>query len=170
MNEENILIIGDDLATEPTNQSASAASTAPANDPGWLGDRQNTFAENFLEKNKTQFQDFERVEREKIACFEQFHTLERETAARRQWFETLQKDIAEYQAADLAAEIFKNMERSGRPLLDIAQSPLISALALIQQHGQTILRLAESHLAALQNKFDAFKSEKQELLKELGLV
>jgi hypothetical protein len=46
----------------------------------------------------------------------------------------------------------------------------LSAAALIQQHGQTILRLAENHLAGLQNKFDAFKSEKQELLKELGLV
>jgi len=170
MNEENILIIGDDLATEQTNQPVPASSAAPANDPSWLGTRKNVVAENFLEKHKTQFQDFERVEREKIACFEQFHALERETTARRQWFDTLQKDLAEYQSADLAAGIFNNMERTGRPLLDIVQNPLFSAAALIQQHGQTILRLAESHLAALQNKFDTFKSEKQEMLKELGLV
>lgn len=165
MNDENILIIGDDLAIEePTN------SITPADDQSWLGNRENALAGHFLEKHKTEFQDFQRVEREKLLCSEQFRAFETELASRRQWLDNLQNEIAEYQAIDLAADLFKNMELTGRPLLEIAQNPLFGGAALIQQHGKKILQLAENHMAGLQNKFDAFKSEQRETLRELKLI
>ena len=169
MNEENILILGDDLATEEPTNSTAVEKTSP-DDQSWLGGRQNAFSENFLAQHKAEFEDFQRREREKLACAEKCRALETELAGRRQWFESLQSDIAEYQAVDLAADIFKNMELTGRPLLEIAQNPLFSGAALIQQHGKRILQLAESHVTGLQNKFDAFKSEKQETLRELKLI
>jgi hypothetical protein len=169
MNEENILIIGDDLAVEaPANSTASEKTSL--DDQSWLGSRQNAFSENFLAQHQAEFEDFQRREREKLACTEQFRSLEAELVSRRQWFESLQSDIAEYQAVDLAADIFKNMELTGRLLLEIAQNPLFSGAALIQQYGKRILQLAENHVAGLQNKFDAFKSEKQATLRELKLI
>jgi len=170
MNEDNILIIADDGAIQTSNPPSSTPEKTVASDESWLGSRQNAFAENFLEKHKTEFQDFERIEREKIACFEQFHALEREIAARRQWLENLQQDIAAYQDVDIAADLFKNMQTTGRPLLELARNPIFAGVALIQKHGKEILQLAEAGANDLQNKFDAFKSEKRELLKELELI
>jgi hypothetical protein len=170
LNDDNILIMADDGATETSTPPSPTPEKATTNDESWLSGRQNAFAENFLEKHKTEFQDFERIEHEKIACFEQFHALEHEIAARRQWLENLQKDIAGYQDVDLAADLFKNMQMTGRPLLEIAQNPVFVGVALIQKHGKKILQLAEADAAILQNKFDTFKSEKRELLKELELV
>jgi hypothetical protein len=143
MNEENILIIGDDLAVEEPTHSTAAGKIA-TDDQSWLGSRGNAFAGNFLEKHNAEFQDFQRLEREKAACAEQFRALETELAGRRQWLESLQSDVADYRAIDLAADIFKNMELTGRPLLEIAQNPLLSGGALIQQHGKGILQLAEN--------------------------
>ena len=171
MNDDNILIIADDGANNQTSTPPLPTPEKTAtNDDSWLGSRQNAFAENFLEKHKTEFQDFERIEREKIACFERFHALEREIAGRRQWLENLQKDIAGCQDEDIAADLFKNMQTTGRPLLEIAQNPLFVGVALIQKHGKKILQLAEADANELQNKFDAFKSEKREVLKELELI
>jgi hypothetical protein len=171
MNDENILIIGDDSAAEqPVNPPVAAAANILTGDDSWLGSRENTLAENFLEKHRTEFQDFERQEREKMACTERFHAWETEIANRRQWLEALQKEIAACRDVDIATDILKNMELSGRPLLEITQNPLFSAAALIQEHGKKLLQLAESQAAVLQKQFDAFKSEKRETLKELGLV
>jgi hypothetical protein len=89
---------------------------------------------------------------------------------RRQWLEALQKEIAACRDVDIPTDILKNMELSGRPLLEIAQNPLFSAAILIQAHGKKLHQLAESQAAGLQKQFDAFKSEKRETLKELGLV
>ncbi len=169
MNEENILIIGDDIAIEESTNPPVSEKTSPG-DQSWLGSRQSAFAENFLGKHQAEFQDFQRREREKLACAEQFNALEAELASRRQWFENFQSDVAEYQVIDLAADIFKSMELTGGPLLEIAQNPLFSGAALIQQHGKRILQLAENHVAGLQNKFEAFKSEKRETLRELKLI
>ncbi len=170
MNDDNILIIADDGAAETSTPPPPAPEKIATSDESWLGNRQNAFAENFLEKHKAEFQDFERIEREKIACFEQFHALEREIAGRRQWLENLQKDIAGYQDVDIAADLFKNMQMTGRPLLEIARDPLFVGVALIQKHGKKILQLAEADATVLQDKFDTFKSEKRELLKELELI
>lgn len=172
MNEENMLIIGDDLAAQPTIDQAIPVPNAPPGDGdgSWLAGRTNALAEKFLQEHQAEFQDYERRERGKTACAGQFHALQAELAARRQWLENLQKDIAEYQALDLGAEIFLNMKRTGRPLPDVAQSQLFSAVALVKQHGKKLLQLAEQETADLQEKFDAFKSANKETLKELGLV
>jgi hypothetical protein len=169
MNDENILIIGDDVAPgEPIN-SAIPEHASP-DDQSWLGNRPDAFARDFLGKHDAEFQAFQRLEREKLTCAEQFHALESELAARRQWLENLRSDIAAYEAIDLAADIFKNMELTGRPLLEIAQNPLFAGAALIQRHGKRILQLAENRAAELQNKFDGFKKEKREMLKEIKLI
>jgi hypothetical protein len=105
-----------------------------------------------------------------MACAERFRVWETEIAARRQWLEALQKEIATCRDVDIATDLLKNMELTGRPLLEIAQNPLFSAAALIQEHGKKLLQLAESHADGLQNQFDAFKSEKRDTLEKLGLV
>jgi hypothetical protein len=171
MNDENILIIGDDSAFEPNlPPAAPAPEKIPTTDESWLGTRKNALAENFLEQHKAEFQDFERREREKLTCAERFHALETELANRRLWLETLEKEIAAYREVDLAADILKNMELTGRPLLEIAQNPLFPAAALIKEHGKKLLQLAENQVAGLQNQFDTFQSEKREMLIELGLI
>ena len=171
MNDENILIIGDDsVAEQPVNPPAPAPDKILTGDESWLGSRKSALAENFLEQHKAEFQDFERHEREKMACAEQFRALETEIAHRRQWLESLQQEIAACGDVDLAADILKNMERTGRPLLEIAQNPLFSAAALIQKHGKELLQLAGCQASDLQKQFDAFKSEKRDALTELGLV
>jgi hypothetical protein len=171
MNDENILIIGDDSAAEETIHSpVPVPDKILTSDETWLSSRKNALAENFLEKHKAEFQDFERQEREKLACAERFHALETEIANRRLWLEALQKEIAACRDVDLAADILKNMELTGRPLLEIAQNPLFSAAALIKEHGKKLLQLAENQAADLQTQCDAFKSEKRDTLKELGLV
>jgi hypothetical protein len=171
MNDENILLIGDDSAAEqPINPPAPAADKILTGDDGWPGSRKNVLAESFLEKHRAEFEHFEQQEREKMACAEQFRALETEIANRRQWLEALQKEIIACRDVDIATDILKNMELSGRPLLEIAQNPLFSAAALIQQHGKKLLQLAESQAAVRQKQFDTFKSEKSDTLKELGLV
>jgi hypothetical protein len=171
MNDENILLLGDDSPTvEPTNPPVSAPRNLLTGDGSWLDSRKNALAENFLEKHKTQFHDFERQEREKMACAEQFHALGTEINGRRQWLEALQTEIAACGDVDIPTDILKNMQLTGRPLLEIAQNPLFSGAALVQQHGKKLLQLAESQAAALQKQFDAFKSEKSDTLKALGLI
>ena len=161
MNDENILLIGDDPAAEqPINPPAPAPDKILTGDESWLDSRKNALAENFLEQHKAEFQDFERHEREKLACAERFHALETEIAGRRQWLEALHAEIVACRDVDIATDLLKNMELTGRPLLEIAQNPLFSAAALIQEHGKKLLQLAESRIAALQKQFDAFKSEK----------
>jgi hypothetical protein len=170
MNDENILILGDDSAAEqPVDPPMPASDNILTGDGSWLGSRKNALAENFLEQHKSEFQDFERHECEKMACAERFRSWETEIANRRQWLESLQQEIAAYRDVDIAADILKNMERTGRPLLEIAQNPLFSAATLIQKHGKELLQLAERQAADLQKQFDAFKSEKREILNELGL-
>lgn len=171
MNEDNILIIGDDTTgAEPITPTSPAAGKTGTGDGSWLGGRSDALAEGFLHQHATEFQDYERREREKRAAAEQFRALESEIASRHQWLEGLQQDIADYEHLDLAADLYKNMQLTGRPLLDIAQNPLFAAAALIKEHGKTVLRLAEKDVAELQNKFTTFKTEQHQLLKELGLV
>ena len=170
MNEENILIIGDDLEQDTNQPARAAGGNSPADDGSWLAGRKNVFAENFLEKHRSEFEDYQRMEREKISCAERFRALDAEITARRQWLESLQAEIATYQTVDIAADIFKNMQLTGQPLLEIAENPLFSAAVLIKEHGKRILHLAEKDVAELQTKFDAFKSEKREVLKELKLT
>jgi hypothetical protein len=159
MNDDNILIIGDDGAGEPNiNEPNPGPEKVLTADASWLGSRNDVVAENFLQKHKTEFQDFERQEREKLACAERFHTLKTEIANRQQWLEGLQTEIALHQNIDLAMDLYKNMQLTGRPLLDIAQSPLFAAAALIQKHGNAVVQLAEKDLAELQDKFDALKA------------
>jgi hypothetical protein len=171
MNDENILLIGDDSAAEqPVNPPVPAADKILTGDESWLDSRKNALAENFLEQHKAEFQDFERREREKMACAERFHALETEIIGRRRCLEALHTEIVACRDVDIATDLLKNMELTGRPLLEIAQNPLFSAAALIQEHGKKLLQLAESRIAALQKQFDAFKSEKSGTLKELRLV
>jgi hypothetical protein len=171
MNDENILIIGDDSATEqPVNPPTPAPDKILSGDESWLDSRKNALAENFLEMHRAEFQDFERQEREKRACAERFQALQNEIASRRQWLESLQNEIAACHDVDIAADILKNMELTGRPLLEIAQNPLFSAATLIQAHGKKLLQLAENQAADLQKQFDTFKSGKRDTLQELGLV
>jgi hypothetical protein len=169
MNDENILILGDD-SHQPLTPSTPTPDKILTADESWLGSRKNVLAENFLEQHKAEFQDFERHEREKLACAEQFRALETEITRRRQWLEALQTEIAACHDVDIAADILKNMELTGHPLLEIAQNPLFSAAALIKEHGKKLLQLAQNQAAALQKQFDTFKSEKRDALKELGLV
>ena|ERR1700733_9270535 len=171
MNDENILIIGDDSTPEqPINPPTPSPDKILSDDESWLGSRKNALAENFLEQHRAEFQDFERHEREKLACAERFQALETEITRRRQWLEALQQEVAACRDVDLATDILKNMELTGRPLLEIAQNPLFSAAALIQEHGEKLLQLAESQAVGLQKQFDTFKAEKRDTLKELGLV
>jgi hypothetical protein len=167
MNDENILIIGDDRHEPlPTTAPADLSNTGQS----WLAGRANIFAGSFLQKHDAEFQDFERTERDKMACTEQFHALKAEITSRQQRLKNLRTEIAAYQAIDISADLFKNMQLSGKPLLEIAQNPLFAAAMLIKQHGGRILKLAENDLADLQNKFDTFKSEKREVLQSLDLV
>jgi hypothetical protein len=166
MNDENILLLGDDSAAEqPVTPPIPATNLIPASDESWLGSRKNALAENFLEQHKAEFQDFERHEREKLACAEQFHALETEITRRQQWLEALRAEIVACRDVDIAADLLKNMELSGRPLLEIAQNPLFSAATLIQKHGKELLQLAEIRTTDLQKQFDTFKSEKSGVLK-----
>jgi hypothetical protein len=169
MNDENILIIGDDGAGEPINSSNAAPEKTSAGDESWLGGRTDAVAENFLRKHKTEFQEFERREREKLACAEQYRALEAEIINRRQWLEGLKSDISAYHNIDLATDLYKNMQLTGRPLLEIAQNPLFAAAALIKEHGKSVLKLAEKDLGDLEEKFETFKAEKGEILKELAV-
>jgi hypothetical protein len=172
MNEENILIIGDDLAGQP-NVNPSTPAQKPdttANEGSWLAGRKDHLAETFLEKHKAEFQEHEQREWEKMKCADRFRALKDEITSRRLWLDNLRNDLAEYQAADVPGEIFKNMQRTGRPLLEIAQSSLFPAVVLIKEHGKKILHLAEKELADLEKKFNAFKDEKREALAELGLI
>ena len=167
MNDENILIIGDDGAgAETANLSVPEKNLAA--DAGWPGGRNDAAAEHFLKKHAAEFRDFEREEREKLARAEQCRAMEMELANRRQWVEGLRNDLAAYRHVDLAADLYKNMQLTGRPLLEIAQSPLFAAAAMIQEHGQGVLKLAEKDLEDLQEKFEVFKAEKGERLKELN--
>src|ERR1700722_10996509 len=110
MNEENIMIIGDDLAIQPATQPASPKEPDPAANEGtWLAGRKSHFTETFLQKHQSEFQDYERREREKMSCADRFRELETELTARRQWLASLRADLAEFQAADIPAEILKNM-------------------------------------------------------------
>ncbi len=171
MNEENILIIGDDFAsTQTTNQPAPVSEqTQTVADGSWLADRKSALAESFLQKHQSEFQDFEQHERKKMACAEHFRTLDAELTTRRQWLETLRNDIAEYQTLDLATVVYQNMRTTGRSLSDITRDPQFSAAVLIKEHGTKILQLAEKEISDLETRFETFKSEKQEELKELGL-
>ncbi len=171
MNEDHLLIIGDDTTSaEPITSTSPAAGKARAGDGSWLDSRNDALAGGFLRQHATEFQDYERHEREKLACAERFHALESEITSRRRSLEGLQQDIADFEHLDLATDIFKNMQLTGRPLLDIAQNPLFAAAALIKEHGKRILHLAEKDVAELQNKFEAFKTEKGEALKEPGVA
>jgi hypothetical protein len=169
MNDENILIIGDDGAGEQ-NINESNPSVETTTDASRPVGRDDAFAENFLQAHKTEFREFERREREKLACAEQFRTLETEITNRRQWLEGLQSDLAAYENIDLATDLYKNMQLTGRPLLDIAQSPLFSAAAIIKENGKHVLHLAEKDLADLEKKFEVLKEKKEEVLRELKLV
>ncbi len=169
MNEENILIIGDDVATpQTTNQPAPVPAQTPA-EGSWLADRKSALTESFLQKHQSEFQDFEQREREKMTCAEHFRTMDAELATRRQWLETLRNDIAEYQTLDLATVVYQNMRTTGRSLSDITRDPQFSAAILIKEHGTKILQLAEKEISDLETRFETFKAEKQEELKELGL-
>ena len=176
-NEQNILIIGDDLPVAASRQSAAnqhpasiATPDQTAHEGSWLAGRTNALAETFLQQHQSEFHDFEQREREKTACAERFQSLETEINSRRQWLETLRHDIAEYQTLDLATVIFKNLRTTGRSLPNIAQDPQLSGAFLIQQHGPKILQLAEKEVADLQAGFNEFKSEKQEMLRDLGIT
>lgn len=168
MNEENLTIIGDDIAVEEQmNPSAVTETPVLATHDGWPASRKNALAETFLRTHKAEFENFERLEIEKQARAEQFRALETELARRRQWLETLREDIATYEEVDIAADIYANMGRTGQSLLDIARNPLFSAAAIIREHGGKIISLAEADLAGLQKNFDAFKGEKNGLLENL---
>ena len=171
MNEEHILIMGDDLAIQPINNQSSPASeqTQAGGDGSWLSDRKSALAESFLQKHQSEFRDFEQREREKMTCAETFRTLDAELTARRQWLETLRNDISEYQTLDLATVVYQNMRTTGRSLSDITRDPQFSAAILIKEHGTKILQLAEKELSDLESRFETLKSDKQEELKELGL-
>jgi hypothetical protein len=170
MNEENILIIGDDVASTQTTKPTPALEQIQTPAEGsWLADRKNALAESFLQKHQSEFQDFEQHERKKMACAEHFRTLDAELTTRRQWLETLRNDIAEYQTLDLATVVYQNMRTTGRSLSDITRDPQFSAAVLIKEHGTKILQLAEKEISDLETRFETFKAEKQEELKELGL-
>lgn len=169
MNEENILIMGDDLAIRPINNQPSPASeqSQATGEGSWLADRKSALAETFLQKHQSEFRDYEQREREKMTCAEHFRAQDAELTARRQWLETLRNDIAAYQTLDLAAVIYQNMRTTGRSLSDIAQDPQFSAAVLIKEHGRKILQLAEKEISDVEARFETFKSEKRETLKEL---
>jgi hypothetical protein len=171
MNEEHILIMGDDLALQPINNQSSPASeqTQASGDGSWLADRKSVLAESFLQKHQSEFHDFEQREREKMACAEHFRTMDADLTARRQWLETLRNDISEYRTLDLATVIYQNMRTTDRSLSDITRDPQFSAAVLIKEHGGKILQLAEKEISDLEAQFETFKSEKLEELKELGL-
>ncbi|MGH7943228.1 MAG: hypothetical protein ACREE6_09200 [Limisphaerales bacterium] len=130
----------------------------------------NVDAEEFLQQHGKEFDSFRERRRRVAAAGGKFHQLKIRIEEERIRLQTLEVQTTAYSSLNFADEIFRNLEATGKPLLELAKNPIFAAAVLLKEHGPAILALEKNKIAALEKELADHISSEREFLKELGAI